>query len=279
MSHLPQTASPRRRQNRQPTFEPCEGRVLLTSLVPLAAPRSPQLVEAATSSGLVSTKADRINLISQPTFPGGPTYGQAAETFFASTVFPAGASYKGVSVTRDNVIAERVETNGRGGWYVTVRARYSGRLFGVPIAAERVRVAYDNGGITVDLGGIKGAINTRSLGRWIQDTLQPAYTRNNPEVYQVNVNNDTKFKLKVYVHYKQASPDTWKSVTYSFAPGERARIDAQTKNRFIYFRAENGSGLVWAGSPTKNINFNGKTLVMRELDMGGKIGSYTYRFV
>ncbi len=65
-----------------------------------------------------------------------------------------------------NVIAERVETNGEGGWWITVRARYSGSLYGIPVVAERARIYYDNGGITVDLGGVKGAVDTRSVGQW-----------------------------------------------------------------------------------------------------------------
>jgi hypothetical protein len=109
----------------------------------------------------------------------GLTFGQMAEQFFAAYVFPPSAQmqYKGITVglQRDNVICERFESNGRGGYWITCRARYSGyvKILGkkVKVGAERVRVYYDNGGIRADLGGIKGAVDTRSIGKWVQDNF------------------------------------------------------------------------------------------------------------
>jgi hypothetical protein len=106
-------------------------------------------------------------------------YTQLVEEFFAATVFAPGGeiTYKGITVgvKRDNVIAERIETDGHGGWWLTVRARYSGytRIAGkkVRVGAERVRVYYDDGQVKVDLGGFKGAVNTKSIKAWVKKNL------------------------------------------------------------------------------------------------------------
>lgn len=82
-----------------------------------------------------------------------------------------------VGVQRDNVIAERVETNEKGGWWITVRARYSGTYRvnkytpKIQVGAERVRFYYDNGGVRVDLGGAKGVLDTKAAGAWIKKYL------------------------------------------------------------------------------------------------------------
>lgn len=112
---------------------------------------------------------DRFDISGRRPVANGPTYAQIVETIFAR-VFPERLEYKGVGIRRDNVIAERVETNGRGGYWLSVRARYSGNILGVGVA-ERARVHYDNGGIRVDLGGMRGLLNTRALGEWIAGRL------------------------------------------------------------------------------------------------------------
>lgn len=125
-------------------------------------------------SQIVTTLATRRDVMYRRVTRGGPTYRQVVEEIFTH-IFPSGGSYQGVSVSRDNVIAERIESNGQGGYWLTVRARYSGRVkvgpVSVPVAAERVRIYYDNGGIRMDLGGFKGAIDTRSIGRYVRARL------------------------------------------------------------------------------------------------------------
>jgi len=50
------------------------------------------------------------------------------------------------------------------------RARYSGRILFASVT-ERVRVDYDNGPIRVDLGGLKGALSTKGIGRFLTGEL------------------------------------------------------------------------------------------------------------
>jgi hypothetical protein len=140
---------------------------------------------------------------------GGLTYGQVAEQFFASTVFPNGieGTFYGVTVglTRDNVICETCEWNGGTGLWVTCRARYSGKVNLGPlgkksVGAERVRVYYQNGNIKVDLGGMKGVINTRSISDWV--TKQVNYLKASsapapPQTISYVLKNKTSFPLKL----------------------------------------------------------------------------------
>ena len=113
--------------------------------------------------------------------PGGPTYKQVVETGF-SYIFPERLEFKGIGVRRDNVIAERIATNGRGGWWISVRARYSGNgPFGVGVA-ERATIHYDNGGVRLDIGGMKGIINTRGVDPWVRTNLRTAPTPPPPAV-------------------------------------------------------------------------------------------------
>lgn len=125
-------------------------------------------VLVALQTGLA--RADRHDVRGDEVFPGGPTYEEVTEEFFARFVYPEKLEYMGVGAGRDNVIVERIERDGNS-WWITCRARYSGRILGRRIGADRVRVKYDNGHVTVDLGGMHGSINTESVanhvGEWV----------------------------------------------------------------------------------------------------------------
>lgn len=137
-------------------------------------------VTITTIASAMPAPAGNQNVINQKHW-SGLTFGQMAEKFFAAYVFPPRMeiTYKGVTagINRDNVICERFESNGskdikKKGYWITCRARYSGFVrVGVvkfPVGAERARVYYDNGKIRVDLGGLKGAFNTKSIGKWVK---------------------------------------------------------------------------------------------------------------
>ncbi|MEM7114810.1 MAG: RICIN domain-containing protein [Chloroflexota bacterium] len=101
--------------------------------------------------------------------PGGPTYRKVIQSFFAKYVFPQELKYKGTGVSRDNVIVEKVVRDGNS-WWITCRARYSGTILGVGVA-DRARVHYKNGHIKVDIGGLKGVINTDGIMPWVNKKL------------------------------------------------------------------------------------------------------------
>ena len=112
----------------------------------------------------------RHNVMAEPLFPGSSTtYEQTVRVYFESYVFPRGLKFKGEGIDRDNVIVEQIERDGNS-WWIKVRARYSGRILGIGVA-ERARVEYDNGNISVDLGGLKGVLNTGGIAPWLSDVL------------------------------------------------------------------------------------------------------------
>jgi hypothetical protein len=108
--------------------------------------------------------------MAEPLVPGSSTtYEETVRVMFEKHVFPSSLSYKGHGVDRDNVIVEEVDRDGNS-WWLKVRARYSGKILGIGVA-ERARVHYDNGQISVDLGGCHGVLNTEGIANWLNDVL------------------------------------------------------------------------------------------------------------
>lgn len=194
-------------------------------------------------------------------FNGGPTYGQLVEQFFSQQVFPRGASYKAVSVTRDNVICESVRTNGRGGYWIRCRARYSGRVFGIGAVAERARVHYDNGGIRVDLGGMRGAINTRSIGRWVKARLPK---RTGPDTgrtkrrFYVRIKNGTNFTVNYRLKRGNGSYSA-----FSLRPGKTLKHSYKS-SRQRYFRVSFDNDLASGGKNSRSFSLSRESYIFRK---------------
>jgi hypothetical protein len=286
----------RKRQIRtlRPFLETYESKLLLSTATappalvgPVSTPLTPKLtpppspvatpgpVTLPIIAPIAEAAGQRRSVTNERVFPGGPTYGQTVETYFA-TVFPSGGTYNGVTVSRDKIVAERVETDDNGGWWITVRGSYSVSILGKKIAAERVYVSYDNGNVTVSTGGFKGIFSTSGIANWVRGTLNNYPGANH---YDVFVSNKTSSKLTVYVNFQQKS-GAWTTNRYTLNPGQTARLNQlKTTNRWIYFRAEDGKGKVWTGSQTKNIDIGGRVVAMGEVNMGAKFVQYTYSFL
>jgi hypothetical protein len=210
-------------------------------------------------------RADRI-------VPGGPTYEQTVQTFFEAYVFPARLEYEGVGVSRDNVIVEKVERDGNSFW-ITVRARYSGSLFGIGVA-ERARVHYDNGHIRVDLGGLHGVLNTRSIA----DSLLPQLTRGaaSPPTsggHDFYFRNNCAKPVRLVLRYKQLSGEWRTQGWYNFDGNEASYLNAEpgvrlrSNNSVFYYYAESTDGRtsVWSGDESRE--FNGESWPMKRKDL------------
>jgi hypothetical protein len=107
-----------------------------------------------------------------------PTYEEAAEEL-GKKILPERGEIEyagvGVGVKRKNCICERCERDGSN-WWITCRARYVGtyKVLGQEreVGAERVRVYYNNGSVKVDLGGLKGAVDTKSAKKVIEAAIK-----------------------------------------------------------------------------------------------------------
>jgi hypothetical protein len=216
--------------------------------------------------------AERRSIGGEPVFPGGPTYERTIQTFFETYVFPAELKYQGVGVERDNVIVEKVERDGNSFWF-SVRARYSGNLFGVGVA-ERARVHYDNGHIRVDLGGLKGIVNTRSIA----DTLIPQLANGTGSGgggrgHYFYFRNNCHKPVRLVLRYKQLSGQWITQGWYSFDGNEASYLNSEpgvklrSNNSIFYYYAEStdGSGSVWSGD--ENREFGGQSLPMKKKEV------------
>lgn len=175
--------------------------------------------------------ADRKDVTNDPVFPGIPlTYGEAVEQYCEQYVFPDRLEYKGIGVHRDNCIAEKVERDGNS-WWFTCRARYSGRIGFVGVA-ERARIHYDNGQVRVDLGGLKGVLNTEAATNWLKQA--------NPFGKESEYQGSDKRRFDAAVEHPNGN-------VYFFAEEYYFRFDAQT-DRFDK-KAKIGHG-GWWGVPS-----------------------------
>jgi len=101
----------------------------------------------------------------------------------------------------------------------------------------------------------------------------PAYDCG-PCYYDIVIRNDSGRWLRVYVHYK-APAGYWNTRVYCLDPGQADRIDAQTRNPIIYFRAE-GDGYLANGGPLGVVTSDGRRY--KKNYMGPAPRPYTYAF-
>jgi hypothetical protein len=95
-----------------------------------------------------------------------------------------------------------------------------------------------------------------------------------PAYYDITVRNATGQWLKVFVHYLTPS-GVWNTRVYEFAPGQGERIDALTRNRIIYFRAE-GAGYVANGGADGVVTSDGRRYL--RVNMGPTVKQWTHLF-
>lgn len=160
---------------------------------------------------------------------GGPTYGELAETFFATYVFGSleyDAGVAKVGISPDNVICDKFDWDGNTGFWLTVRARYSGKVkvgaVSKSVGAERVYVYYTNGNVKVDLGGLKGVLNTKGIADWVKTKVLPKLKdASGPVNYLCQFYNASDKDM--YVTVKQGGNVI---IQYSkpMKPGERSRV-------------------------------------------------------
>jgi hypothetical protein len=114
--------------------------------------------------------ADRDVTTSQ--VPGaGLTFAQLVESGVGS-LLPRELSYKGVGVRLDKVACHWVVLDDGGVKHVHFRARYRGTLAGIGTpAVESLWFYYDSGNVRIDLGGLKGVVNTESIKNWIRGNI------------------------------------------------------------------------------------------------------------
>lgn len=197
----------------------------------------------------LETHAQRRDIRNDIVYPGGPTYEAVVRGFFEMYIFPASLKYEGVGVSRDNVIVEKIERNGNNFW-LTVRARYSGNIVGVGVA-ERAYVHYDNGHVRLDIGGLKGLINTQAIANYVFNDLLPQLDGAvNGTFDKLNIKNKCNRNIWVAIHYKNLN-DVWTTEGWwNLDPGEENYV-ADTRNRIYYVYAESddtqSNRLYWAG--------------------------------
>lgn len=185
-----------------------------------------------------SAMAQGANIRDQRPLPNGPTYGTILKTGLEQYVFPKGMTYKGVSITRDRVIVRYIRTNGRGGIWFNAYARYSGRLGPFGVVSERATLQYDNGGVNVDLGGMRGVLNTRGLGKWLAQNL-----RLNNKIDPVKIPRRNEFVTSGGSRFRNRGGGTWietrsngPSSTFRQVSGNGEFIELYDSQRRMYVR-------------------------------------------
>lgn len=111
--------------------------------------------------------------------------------------------------------------------------------------------------------------------------------------FRVNIKNNSGRTINVYVRYKKSGrglgnipiADAWRTESWTFSPNENALILDhldRINNRYIYVYAETvkGSKLKWTGRRNKPSSGprGGRIIPMKKIDMGSKIGTFTYTF-
>lgn len=214
-------------------------------------------VAAVALSTQLATAQNR-EIMHDQLWPGGPTYGKLVEQFFGQYVFPTGGTYNGIGVSRDSVNCESVRTNGRGGYWIRCRARYSGKVFGREVGVSHPVVHYDNGGVRVDVDSLHGLINTRSAANailgWVQARLP--HSGNPGIVYKIWIENPTSKGVFYRIngqnvrvgphqtnwHTRRGNADFNVEFDWSFASGSQIRRYRLTQGTHYYF-ALVGNGL------------------------------------
>ena len=134
----------------------------------------------------------------------------------------------------------------------------------------------------------RGSDVARILARTMESTFRNAATRfrtlwqqpgpgpvpPHSSYFDVNVRNNAGVPLSVYVHYRTPS-NTWRTDRFTFSTGRTARLNIQTRNRVIYFRATSSDGRTWGNSSDSAV-FDGKRF--DKSNMGEHIGRFTYTF-
>jgi len=92
--------------------------------------------------------------------------------------------------------------------------------------------------------------------------------------YDVSIRNNAGTPLNVWVHYLTPS-NNWRTDYFTFSTGEYARINIQTRNRNIYFRATSRDGRTW-GNSNDSVVIGGYRF--DHCNMGQFIGRFTYTF-
>ena len=92
--------------------------------------------------------------------------------------------------------------------------------------------------------------------------------------FDVSIRNNAGTPLNVWVHYQTPS-NNWRTDYFTFSTGENARINIQTRNRNIYFRATSRDGRTW-GNSNDSVVIGGKRF--DHCNMGESIGRFTYTF-
>lgn len=191
----------------------------------------------------------RHDVMKEPLFPGSSTtYEETVRAFFEAYVFPSGLSYQGQKIiSRDNVIPERVERDGNS-WWVTCRARYSGNVLGIGVA-ERARVEYDNGHISVDIGKLKGVLNTAGIANWLEQDLGKHPDPGGISLGHVYVFQSTE--TGYFVDYEGSAHKGHALAWPEETGGSRWRVIGQDKNQVMLQNVETGWYLDYVGPHTE----------------------------